>query len=75
MVDASHTCKNKSRAREGLCVEEVIQRGQSMGTIHCQDALDSPHTNSRERFHSLIELKPLQSDTLQREKCQPFFFF
>lgn len=65
MVDTSHTCKNKSRARKGLCEEEVIQRGQSMGTIHCQDALDSPHTDSRERFPSLIELKPLQSDTLQ----------
>lgn len=42
---------------------------ESMGTIHCQDALDFYHNNLCKGFHSLIVLKPLQSNMLQQIKC------
>lgn len=42
----AHTKKPKEETCKGLCEEEVFGVVESMDTIHCQDALDSPHTDS-----------------------------
>lgn len=65
----SHTWKKNRVHAWGSVKRKWFNVAESMGTIHCQDALNSPHTNSCKHFHSLIELKPLKSNMLQRYKC------
>lgn len=62
-----HTQKNlRKRHAKGPVKRKWFVAVESMDTIHCQDALDSPHTDSwkSQDFHSLTEVKRLQSNML-----------
>lgn len=67
----SHTGKKKKKTQE-RDMQGALWRGsefavvESMDTIHCQDALDSPHTDSWKSrdFDSLAGVKLLQSNML-----------
>lgn len=64
------TLKKKQRRRRrrarGCVKRKRFDAVESMDTIHCQDPLDSPHTNSWESqdFHPQTEVKRRQSNSL-----------
>ena len=70
----SHTEKKnkKKKKKQERDMQGALWRGsefavvESMDTIHCQDALDSPHTESwkSQDFDSLAGVKLQQSNTL-----------
>lgn len=62
----THTKNLRKRHAKGPVKRKWFVAVQSMDTIHCQDALDSPHTDSwkSQDFHSLTEVKRLQSNML-----------